>query len=203
MKVLIADDDAVSLRRLEVTLPKWGYDPLAARNGSDAWGILKSPERPPLALIDWMMPGMTGPEICRALRETPSSPPSYVILVTARTSLKEVVEGLEAGADDYVTKPYRNDELRARLGVGRRIVTLERQLAERVTQLEVSLSQVRRLQGLLPICSYCKRIRSDKDYWEQIDVYIAEHAGVLFSHGVCPSCLATMLGPELDALKKR
>jgi phosphoserine phosphatase RsbU/P len=203
VKVLIADDDIVSVRRLEIVLPKWGYEPLAVHDGDQAWGILRSPERPRLALIDWMMPAMSGVEICRALRQAVSSEiRTYVILVTARARPEEVVEGLDAGADDYLTKPYRNDELKARLGAGLRVVTLEQQLAERVAQLEESLSQVRRLQGLLPICAYCKKVRDDKNSWHQIEAYVSQHSEAKFSHGVCPSCMATVVEQELEEMKR-
>jgi phosphoserine phosphatase RsbU/P len=113
-----------------------------------------------------------------------------------------VVEGLEAGADDYLKKPYRNDELKARLSAGLRVATLERQLADRVAQLEESLSQVRRLHGLLPICSYCKKIRDDKNSWQQIEVYVSEHSEASFSHGICPSCLTTVIERELGEMSR-
>lgn len=201
MRVLLADDDVVSLRRLEIALLKWDYEPVLARDGKEAWAILDSDERPPLALVDWMMPGMDGAELCRALRQSPRHPSTYVILVTARTRPEEMVEGLEAGADDYLKKPYRNDELKARLGVGLRVVTLERRLQERVTELEEALSQVKQLQGFLPICSYCRKVRDDKDYWQQLDTYVMDHLDAQFTHSVCPTCVATIVRPEIEALK--
>ena len=109
------------------------------------------------------------------------------------------MHGLEAGADDYVTKPFHHPELRARLRGAVRVIELQEQLVARVTELEVALSRVRQLQGLVPICSYCKRVRSDRDYWEQVEGYIARHTEAVFSHGICPECLEAATEDELLA----
>ena len=112
----------------------------------------------------------------------------YVLLLTSRDSRADLVAGLDAGADDYLTKPVDREELRARVHVGMRVATLQTRLHERVEELQEALSQVRRLEGLLPICSYCKNIRSDGDSWQQMEQYIAEHSDAQFSHGICPAC---------------
>ena len=112
----------------------------------------------------------------------------YVILLTGRDSRADLVAGLDAGADDYLVKPFDLEELRARVHVGIRVLTLQERLAARVIELQSALANVKQLSGLLPICSYCKRIRSDQDYWEQVDSYVAHHSDVKFSHGICPSC---------------
>jgi response regulator RpfG family c-di-GMP phosphodiesterase len=119
----------------------------------------------------------------------------YVILLTANSARKDVIAGLESGADDYITKPFEWDELRARVRIGSRIVSLQQALGERVQELQHALSNVRTLGGLLPICAYCKRIRDDRDYWKQIEQYLAEHSNARFSHGICPECLKVHL-PE-------
>jgi sigma-B regulation protein RsbU (phosphoserine phosphatase) len=200
MRLLIAEDDPVSRRVLQATLGRWGYDLLAASDGDEAWRVLTRPEPPDLAILDWMMPGMDGVEICRRLRSRPERSPVYLILLTAKGDREDIVEGLQAGADDYITKPFDRDELRARLQVGVRVVELQRSLAERVRELEDALSRVKQLQGLLPICSYCKKIRDDQNYWQQVENYVGERSEAKFSHSICPSCYDKFLKPEIQAL---
>jgi phosphoserine phosphatase RsbU/P len=175
VRILIADDDRMSTLMLSRSLEQWGFKVIVAHDGTAAWDCIASDEPPALAILDWMMPGIDGIELCRRIRTTPPRSPVYVILLTARTSRQDLVAGLEAGADDYLTKPFDPDELRARIHVGRRTLGL--------------IANIKRLTGLLPICSYCKRIRSDHDYWEQVESYIADHTDALFSHGICPACL--------------
>ncbi len=128
VRVLIADDDSISRRMLAKMIEAWGYEVVAAPNGSDAWAILNQPSAPRLAILDWMMPGMTGPALCRALRDANREPYTYVLLLTARTERQDLIEGMESGADDYVTKPFDADELEVRLRAGRRIVDLQAEL---------------------------------------------------------------------------
>ena len=120
----------------------------------------------------------------------------YLILLTGNQDQKDVVAGLESGADDYITKPFSWDELRARLRIGSRIVGLQQTLAARVDELQEALANVKRLSGLLPICAYCKRIRNNQDYWMQVEQYLAEHSEAEFSHGICPECLQTPAVPR-------
>ncbi len=130
MKVLIAEDDPISRRMLEAFLMKWGYEVMATREGEEAWGILQKSDAPHLAILDWMMPGRDGIDICRLLRQTKGRAYVYVILLTARGHKDDMVEGLDAGADDYVTKPFDPVELRARVRAGQRIVELQEQLVQ-------------------------------------------------------------------------
>lgn len=200
MRILVAEDDATSRRMLEVTLAKWGYEVLVARDGPQAWQVLDGEEPPGLALLDWVMPGMDGLEVCRKVRSVTRTPPIYIILLTARVAKDDVVRGFEAGADDYVTKPFNSDELRARVKVGRRIVELQKNLALRVHDLENALARVKKLQGLLPICSYCKRIRDDQNYWQQVESYFSEHSDAEFTHGICPDCYDKVVKPKFSRL---
>ena len=188
MRILIAEDDAISRRLLQAALVKWGYEVIVTTNGDEAWQALQEPDAPSLAILDWLMPGQDGVELCRRARATPQLSRLYLILLTSRGSKDDIVSGLEAGADDHVTKPFDHDELRARVQVGRRMVELQQALADRVRELEAALSRVQQLQGLLPICCYCKKIRDDRNYWHQVESYIVDHASVKFSHGVCPDC---------------
>jgi DNA-binding response OmpR family regulator len=192
MKTLIAEDDPVSRVFLELSLIKWGYEVIVTCDGSEAWEALQH-EAPPIAILDWMMPGIDGVEVCRRARAIQTPTPTYLILLTAKSEKEEIVEGLEAGADDYLTKPFNRAELQARIKVGLRITELQRNLADRVVELQSALSRVNHLQGLLPICSYCKKVRDDQNYWQQVDSYISKHADVEFSHGICPACYENVL----------
>lgn len=185
MRILIADDDRVSTVMLQRTLENWGFEVSVAHDGAAAWEVIVGDQPPALAIIDWMMPGLDGIELCRRIRQAALRAPVYVILLTARTSRNDLVAGLEAGADDYLTKPYDPDELRARIQVGQRTLDL--------------IANIKRLTGLLPICAYCKRIRSDHDYWEQVESYITEHTDAHFSHGICPPCFEKAIS-EVDAI---
>ncbi|MDB6173740.1 MAG: copR [Chthoniobacteraceae bacterium] len=188
-RILIAEDHYVSRHLLERNLTNWGFQVVTAENGAKAAEILESDDAPSLAILDWMMPEMDGVEVCTRVRRNPARPYIYLLLLTAKSQKEEIAAGLEAGADDYVIKPFDPDELRARLKVGQRVVDLERTLAKRITDLEMAIDDVQKLKRLLPICMYCKSIRDDGDYWHQIDSYIHEHTGTDFSHGVCPACM--------------
>ncbi len=202
MRVLVADDDLLYRRLLEAALRKGGYEVITACDGAAAWTALTCDAHPPLAILDWMMPGMDGVEVCRRARETPTSAPPYIILLTAKGTREELVVGLEAGADDYVPKPFHHDELLARVRVGVRVVELQQSLAARVHDLEQALARVKQLQGLLPICAYCKKIRDDKNYWQQVETYVTHHSEATFSHGICPPCWEDHVRPQLEEVKR-
>ncbi|MBU0986516.1 MAG: response regulator transcription factor [Proteobacteria bacterium] len=131
MKVLVADDDAVVRKFLERKLAQWNFEVVSVADGNKALKTLKLEDAPKLAVLDWMMPGMDGIEVCRLLRQTESPPPAYIILLTARDDKKDIIQGLDAGADDYITKPFDSDELHARIKVGRRMIELQTALAEK------------------------------------------------------------------------
>ena len=202
MKILIAEDDVTSRRILEAILGKWNYEVIATSDGLEAWQALQTDNPPPIAIIDWMMPGMDGVEFCRRLRQAQTLTPTYVILLTSKRQQEDVVVGLQAGANDYIRKPFEREELRARIGVGERVIELQTALADRVKKLEEALIKIRTLQGLLPICSYCKKIRNDQDYWEQIETYVTDHSQAEFTHGICPDCLEKHIKGQMEALKK-
>ncbi len=202
MKVLIAEDDTTTRLMLSAVIGRWGFEVTAVANGADALAHLSSPEGPRLAVLDWMMPEVDGLEVCRRLRQAPTASPSYLIMLTSRTSKEDIISGLEAGANDYILKPYHPEELKARLEVGRRVIELQLALALRVRQLEEALAHVKTLQGILPICSYCHKIRSDQEVWERIEAYITQHSEARFSHGICPTCLEKQLA-ELEDLPMR
>ena len=198
MKILIAEDDEISRRILQVTLKTAGHEVIATENGAAAWAILEKNDSPNLAVLDWMMPEMDGLEVCRRARQQPTVTPVYIILLTAKAQKSDVVQGLEAGANDYILKPFNRDELRARVRVGETVVSLRQNLAARVEELENALAQVNLLQGILPICSYCKDIRNDQNHWQQLDVYISEHSEAQFSHSICPTCYESVVKTQLE-----
>ena len=192
MRALIADDDRIATTKLSRALANWHFDVSLAHDGESAWGVIQT-QAPQLAIVDWMMPALDGLDLCRRIRQDPATARMYLILLTSRDSREDVVAGLDAGADDYLVKPFDLEELRARLHVGVRVMTLQERLADRVAELEAAVSTVKRLHGLIPICSYCKRIRSDSNDWEQLESYISEHTDAHFSHGICPPCLVAAL----------
>lgn len=202
MRILAAEDDATSRLILVNALKKWGYDVVPAVDGMDAWEKVQDPDAPPLIILDWMMPRMDGVEVCGKIRgmEKQRTNPFYIILLTARSSKEDIVVGLRAGANDYITKPFDNDELMARIEVGRRVVELQTEVARHIKELEDAMEHIKTLQGILPICSYCKKIRDDKNFWQQVESYISKYTDARFSHSICPDCFKKHVKPQLDKL---
>ena len=195
----MVEDDAQQRADLAEIVSSLGYEVTTAADGSEALNKLAS--IPVNAILtDLVMPGMDGVQLCRKVRQAPPAHPAYIILLTAKERSQDIVAGLQAGADDYLTKPFDLEELRARMQAGLRISELQDSLAERVRELEDALSRVRILQGLLPICSYCKKIRDDSNYWQQIENYVTAHSGAQFSHSVCPQCYEEIVKPQLEEL---
>ncbi len=160
MRVLIAEDDFTSRNILTAILKKWGHDPVVTKDGIEAWDLLQRPDAPKLVLLDWNMPGMDGLEVCRRLRENDTSNPPYVILLTGRGEKGDIVQGLEAGANDYVAKPYDNEELQARIGVGRRMLELQAGLVEARDALEhLAMHDV--LTGVLNRRAILERLKAE------------------------------------------
>jgi sigma-B regulation protein RsbU (phosphoserine phosphatase) len=203
MRILVAEDDLVSRRLLEIHLQEWGHEPVLTPDGTGAWDALQQPDAPGLAILDWMMPGLDGPEVCRRARARTGGAPLYVILLTARTNREDLVKGLAAGADDYVTKPFDPVELEARVGVGVRVAGLQDELASRIAELQRALARVDQLHGILPICSYCKKVRTESDSWQQMEAYVSAHTSLEFTHGVCPRCVETVLRPQMEELRRQ
>ncbi len=199
--VLVAEDDTISRRTVVSALARGGNQVVEAKDGLEAWDMLQDPNAPRLAILDWMMPGLDGLRLCRDLKRANDGKTRYLILVTSKAERQDVVKGLEAGADDYMIKPFDAEELRARVRVGFRVLDLQEKLAHRVDELEQALFQIKQLQGLLPICSYCKKIRNDGNYWQQVEEYLGQHSKVRFSHGICPACYEKEMVPQLAALR--
>ncbi len=173
MKILIAEDDAVSRLILEKTLTNWGHATVSAETGGQAWANYRAGEFR-LVISDWMMPEIDGLELCRKIRSLDRRDYTYVILLTAKTDKSSYLEGMEAGADDYLTKPFDVDELKVRLRVAERILTLQ--------------ADIETLRGIIPICAWCSKIRDDDKLWQSAEAYLTKHAEVDFSHSICPEC---------------
>ena len=165
LKVLTADDNLFSRRLLKTILQRAGYEVIEAADGPETWSIIQNEDAPKLIILDWMMPGMDGLEICRRIRETETNctNPSYIIMVTSKTNMEDVVRGLRAGINDYITKPFDNEELKARISIGARIVKLQMTLDARLRQLEEAMNTIKTLDGLL---SHLLHMQKDpRRYW--------------------------------------
>jgi phosphoserine phosphatase RsbU/P len=195
MRILIAEDDVTSRKVLVGVLTRSGDDVVETVDGAAAWAVLQQPAAPRLAILDWMMPELDGVEVVRRVRARASATPPYLILLTTRGETADIIAGLAAGADDYLTKPWDAGELRARVAVGRRLVETQGALAATVEELRQALAQITTLRGILPICAHCKKIRDDQGYWSQVETYISRHSDAQFSHSICPACM-TLLYPE-------
>lgn len=189
MKLLIAEDDYTSRIMLKHILEYAGYEVIEACDGSEALKLLLEPDAPMLAIIDWIMPELDGLEVCRQIREKMPQEQPYLIILTSRNDNSDVVAGLQAGANDFISKPYNNDALLARLDVGRRMLSMQHALAERVKELESAQEYIHMIQRILSICTHCHKIRKDQTNWEKLENYITEHSDIQFSHGICPECM--------------
>lgn len=173
------------------------------QDGAQTWKLLCSDSVPPIAILDWIMPEPDGVELCKRIRETPALKQMYVLMLTGMSDPEHIVAGLDAGANDFIVKPFNEAELRARINVGVRMVELQRELSNRVLEVERALAEITELRGILPICAYCKNVRDDSNYWQTVEQYIGSHADIKFSHGVCPKCMEAVVKPELERLERQ
>lgn len=188
MKILIAEDDRISRKLLATTLKQFGHEVAMFENGTDAWEAF---DAAPVRVIvsDWLMPGMDGLDFCRQVRARKSTEYTYFILLTANVHGKDTyMEAMNAGIDDFLAKPLDRDQIWMRLKV-----------AERILHYATAIKQ---LESMLPICSYCKKVRDDNNYWQQVETYISNHTGTSFSHSICPTCYTKQVKPEMDGLRK-
>jgi sigma-B regulation protein RsbU (phosphoserine phosphatase) len=193
MQILIADDDPISRRLALHALSGCGAEVATAEDGHVAWKQIQDRIQSTVLILDRMMPGIDGVDLCRSARLLPTFPPLYILMVTSASETADVTAGLDAGADDYVVKPFKAAELKARTQVGMRMVALQEIMARRLAELEAAMANVKQLRGLLPMCSYCKKIRVDDKYWQQLEGYLTDHSDAEFSHGICPECFPSVL----------
>jgi DNA-binding response OmpR family regulator len=198
MQILIADDEPVSRGLARAALSDNGCEIVTAEDGRAAWKAIESRSAPMLAILDRQMPHVDGLELCRRAQQSGAYPPIYIVMVTSAGAPTDLAEGLDAGADDYIPKPFNRAELRARANVGLRMLALQESLARRVADVEAALANVKQLRGLLPMCCYCKKIRVDDTYWQQLEGYLAAHSDAQVSHGICPECFPQALGTATE-----
>lgn len=185
--ILLVDDDCGSQMILRSQLTKLGYGVVVASDGAEAWERYCE-VRPSLVITDWVMPRMDGLSLCRRIRESTEGGYTYVIVLTATEKTSGFARALEAGADDFITKPCDLAEMGVRLRV-----------AERILALQVHVAQ---LAGLVPICPRCKKMQDYEGAWHPAESYLSDRSEARFSHGICPRCYATIVQPQLDELKR-
>jgi sigma-B regulation protein RsbU (phosphoserine phosphatase) len=181
VKVLVAEDDPVSSVSLVSKLEKLGHEVIATSNGRDAWYAYHA-SIPQIVITDWMMPVVDGPDLCRMIRTDARVQYTYIIMMTSPESNGNYIDGLNSGADDFVTKPFDFEGLKARLRVAERVLNLQ--------------STVDQLEGLLPICSYCKKIRDEQSVWHPVENYVEHRTDTSFEHALCPECAAELSQKE-------
>jgi sigma-B regulation protein RsbU (phosphoserine phosphatase) len=187
MKILTADDDEIARRILTKTLKSLGHEVVETRDGQEAWAEYRL-HHFHLVISDWMMPVLNGIEFTKLVRSEIRQKYTYVIMLTSLEGKGRYLEGMEAGADDFINKPFDKETLAARLRVAERILNLQ--------------AEVKQLEGLLPICSYCKKIKDDEQKWQHMETYISKRTEANFSHGICPDCYEKHMLPQLQMLRK-
>jgi DNA-binding response OmpR family regulator len=192
--ILVVDDQPTNLRVLLSFLQAHNFQIYIADSGERALSIL-SKVCPDIVLLDVMMPELDGFETCRRIKADPRLSCIPVIFMTALDSVEDKVEGFAAGGVDYITKPFQQAEVLAR-------IRTHIMLRKRERQLEQALAEIKTLSGILPICAYCKQIRNDQGYWQQVEEYLSQHSKAMFSHGICPSCYQKEMSSFLAMMEK-
>ena len=196
IQILIVDDDPDVLFATTRIVKSGGYPVLSATSGEECMTMVQK-HKPDLILLDVVLPDAEGLSICKKIKADPDLKPPFVVLLSGVKIASDLrAEGLESGADGYIARPISNRELLARVEAMVRIMKAERERDRVIEKLQEALARVKELSGLLPICSFCKKIRDDQGYWEEVDAYIRDHSEVIFSHSVCPAC-ATKHYPDL------
>lgn len=197
-RILLVDDEPINIQVLASAL-KNSYEIISAQSGVEAIMLVKE-QKPDLIILDVMMPGLSGYDVCRSIKSDPTFSDIPVIFLTAIDTHDGARQGLEAGGIDYLTKPVDLDLLKLRVqnhleSKDRNDLLKEQRdlLIRQKEELEAALARVRQLEGIIPICSYCKKIRDDQNSWQQLETYISQHSEAMFSHGICPDCFETQM----------
>ena len=190
MKILIAEDEYTTRLMVQVCLENWGYSIESVEDGKKAWDIINQKNPPQIAVLDWEMPGISGIELCRKIKSLDRSSPIHVILLTARDSKNDISQGFEAGADDYITKPFNDDELGARIRVAERIVTIQSSLNSSLEELREALDMVQSFEEPVAVCRKCKKIGAFDGSWRTPEKLLEYPVDPRFIQLDCPSCKA-------------
>lgn len=185
MKMLLVDDDPISLSVLEAELRSLGHECVRADTGAAALGLLEDATIR-IVISDWIMPGIDGLELCRRVRQRPGDYIAFILLTQVENTRANEQRAIEAGVDDFLRKPVDPHELWMRLHVAERVVNFSRRVAA--------------LESIVPICGYCRKVRDDQNYWQQIERYFSERTGAALSHSICPQCMETIVEPEMRRL---
>lgn len=195
LNVLVVDDDRITLKFVKACLSK-AHEPYNVTTCFDSLEALESIQREPpdLVITDWMMPNLSGPELCHKIRALPQAfSYIYIILLTAKSNPEDILAGLTAGADDYIVKPFDQQELRSRMIAGTRILRANKALRLVNSELKKAISHISTLHGLLPICLDCKKVRQDTEYWEEVETFIRKTNFMEVSSSICPECMQKRL----------
>lgn len=187
MRLLVVDDDEDFRALIGLSLETLRHESVMVASGADALDRLRA-EKFQVLITDWNMPGMTGLDLCRRVRAETPEIQIYIILLTAMSGSENLIQALDSGADDFITKPYDEGQLAARLRVVERTLGLRK--------------EVQQLVGLLPVCSYCRKVRTDDQQWLEMEKYLARSVDTTITHGICPSCFQSVIKPQMDAWKR-
>jgi len=188
VKLLVAEDEYTTRLTVQVILEQWGYRVDSVEDGAAAWKVLQKPDGPQIAILDWEMPGIDGVELCHKVKMLDRDTPVYVIMLTGRDAQNDILHGFDAGADDYITKPFDENELRARVRVAERLVSIQEELAISNNELRAVLNHVEMLQSSLPVCTSCLKVQHYDESWRTLEDYVRQQEDPRFHYTVCPSC---------------
>jgi len=188
VKLLVAEDEYTTRLTVQVILEQWGYRVDSVEDGEAAWKVLQKADGPQIAILDWEMPGIDGVELCNKVKRLDRDIPVYVIMLTGRDAQNDILQGFDAGADDYITKPFDENELRARVRVAERLVTMQEELAISNNELRAVLNHVEMLQSNLPVCTSCLKLEQYDGSWQTLQEYVEQKDDTRFHFTVCPNC---------------
>lgn len=189
IKILILDDDPDVLFATSRIVKSEGYQVFNASTGSECKELAKK-EHPDLILMDVVLPDIPGTELCKQIKRDPELKDIFVVMISGiKTASDNQADGLDVGADGYIARPISNRELKARVHAMVRILSAERERDRLILELKEALSRIKTLEGIIPICMYCHKIRDSTDTWQKLEAYISKHSDAQFSHSICPDCM--------------